>query len=109
MRATKINTRIFTGLPLVAAVLLVACEKSVEIDEVIVRPARVIRIADASEIRGRALPGRAEAVEEVNLSFDVSGTILQRPVFVGDEVTKGQVLARLDAGKPRAPGPGRCQ
>lgn len=97
MRATRISTRFFTGLPIVATVLLVACEKPAEIAEVIIRPARVIRIADASEIRGRALPGRAEAVEEVNLSFDVPGTILQRPVFVGDKVTKGQMLARLDA------------
>lgn len=97
MRTTRLITRFVTHLPLAAAVLLVACEKPPEVAEVIVRPARVIRIADASEIRGRALPGRAEAVEEVNLSFDVPGTILQRPVFVGDEVTKGQVLAHLDA------------
>lgn len=96
MRTTKISTRFFTGLPIVATVLLVACEKPAEIAEVTIRPARVIRIADASEIRGRALPGRAEAVEEVNLSFDVPGTILQRPVNVGDDVEAGQMLARLD-------------
>ena len=97
MCATRPSTRFLTSLPLVAAVLLVACEKPAEITEVIVRPARVIRIADPGEIDGRSLPGRALAVEEVNLSFDVPGTILERPVFVGDEITEGQVLARLDA------------
>lgn len=97
MRATRSSTRFLTSLPLVAAVLLAACEKPAEVAEVIVRPARVIRIAEAGEIHGRSLPGRAQAVEEVNLSFDVPGTILERPVYVGDEIKKGQMLARLDA------------
>jgi RND family efflux transporter MFP subunit len=57
---------------------------------------RVIRVAAAQEISGRSLPGRARATEETNLSFDVPGTILQRPVNVGDEVETGQLLARLD-------------
>jgi RND family efflux transporter MFP subunit len=55
-----------------------------------------MRIAEPGEINDRSLPGRAAAVEEVNLSFDVPGTVLQRPVYVGDKVSKGDVLARLD-------------
>ena len=83
------------GLALLAAATLTGCEQPVEAPEVI-RPARVIRIAEPGEINNRALPGRAAAVEEVNLSFDVSGTVATRPVTVGDEVEEGQVLARLD-------------
>jgi len=46
-------------------------------------------------VRG-ALPGRAAATEEVDLGFEVEGHMLERPVDVGDEVKKGQLLARLD-------------
>ena len=83
------------GLALVVAAVLAGCEQPVEAPE-IVRPARVIRIAEPGDLNNRALPGRAQAVEEVNLSFDVPGTVASRPVTVGDEVEEGQVLAQLD-------------
>ena len=38
------------------------------------------------------IAARTEAV----LAFETLGTIIERPVDVGDEVTAGQVLARLD-------------
>lgn len=96
MSITRSSNRLLSGALLIVAVLLAGCEEPAEVAE-IVRPARVMRIAEPGEINDRSLPGRAQAVEEVNLSFDVSGTILDRPVNVGDKVTKGQVLARLDA------------
>lgn len=78
-----------------SATLLSACTEPVEAPEII-RPVRVVRVAAPSELGGRAMPGRARATEETNLSFDVSGTVLQRPVDVGDVVEAGQLLARLD-------------
>lgn len=80
---------------LASASLLGACTEPVETPEVI-RPVRVIHVAAPQDISGRALPGRARATEETNLSFGVPGTVLERPVNVGDEVTTGQMLARLD-------------
>ena len=71
------------------------CTEPVESPEII-RPVRVLRVAPPNDLAGRALPGRAQATEETNLSFDVSGTVLERPVNVGDEVEAGQMLARLD-------------
>lgn len=79
----------------VSATLLGGCTDPVEAPEVI-RPVRVVRVVAADELIGRAFPGRAQATEETNLSFDVSGTVLERPVNVGDEVGTGQLLARLD-------------
>ncbi len=96
MHTHRLSNRTFVGLPVVAAALLVGCSEPPEPVEII-RPARVMRIAEPGEISQRWLPGRARASEEVNLSFDVSGTVLERPVFVGDRVSFGQVLARLDA------------
>ena len=80
---------------LMMATFVNGCSKPVDAPE-IVRPVRVIRVAAAQEISGRSLPGRARATEETNLSFDVPGTILERPVSVGDRVESGQLLAKLD-------------
>jgi RND family efflux transporter MFP subunit len=71
------------------------CTEPVESPEII-RPVRVLRVAAPNELAGRSLPGRARATEETNLSFDVAGTVLERPVNVGDQVVAGQMLARLD-------------
>lgn len=79
----------------VVMILVGACSEPVEEVEV-VRPVRVVRVAAPQDFTNRPLPGRARAAEETNLSFDVSGTVLERPVNVGDQVEKGRLLARLD-------------
>jgi RND family efflux transporter MFP subunit len=79
----------------VVMVLVGACSEPVEEVDV-VRPVRVVRVAAPQDFTNRPLPGRARAAEETNLSFDVSGTVLERSVNVGDQVEKGQLLARLD-------------
>lgn len=62
----------------------------------IIRPVRAIKVGDAEQLQGREFPGRAKAVREVNLAFDVSGTLNRRPVKVGENITKGQLIAGLD-------------
>ncbi|MCL4201476.1 MAG: efflux RND transporter periplasmic adaptor subunit [Pirellulaceae bacterium] len=61
-----------------------------------VRPVRAIKVADLAGFRTRSFPGRAEAVDEVDLSFRVSGPLIQLPVRVGDQVAKGDLLAAID-------------
>lgn len=63
----------------------------------IIRPVRAIKVGDAEQLNGRDFPGRAKAVREVNLAFDVSGTLNQRPVKVGENIAKGQLIASLDS------------
>jgi len=60
-----------------------------------VRPVRAMKIGDSSQV-GRGLPGRAKAVQEVNLSFRVSGPLVELPVGVGDVVEKDQLLSKID-------------
>ena len=69
-----------------------------EPEQVELPPALVpaIRIADASALTERDLPGRARAGQEVNLSFRVTGPLIELPVNVGDEVNAGDVVARID-------------
>jgi len=66
------------------------------VGEEIIRPVVAMQVGDLESISGRTYPGRAAATEEVDLGFEVSGTLTERPVDKGDEVKKGQLLAKLD-------------
>mgnify|MGYP000299993049 FL=1 len=63
----------------------------------VIRPVRAIKVGDAELLKGRDFPGRAKAVREVNLAFDVSGTLNKRPVKIGESIAKGQLIASLDS------------
>ncbi len=62
----------------------------------VIRPVRVMKVGDVGGFSGRPFPGRAEAAEEVNLSFRVSGPLVAMAVQVGDVVEEGQLLAQID-------------
>ena len=61
-----------------------------------IRPVRSIVVGDPAQMEAASLPGRAKAVQELDLAFEVSGQLIERPVKVGDRVMRGQLLARLD-------------
>lgn len=42
------------------------------------------------------LPGEVQAVERAYLAFQVPGQIIELPIIIGQQVEKGQLLARLD-------------
>ncbi len=77
------------------AIFLVGCQQSVEKPEP-VRPVRTVRVGDLQAISGREFPGRAEAKDDVELSFQVAGPLISLPVDVGTEVKKGDVIAAID-------------
>ena len=80
---------------LLLAALLSGCGKAPE-EIVIIRPVRAVKAGDVASLSGRWFPGKAKATQEVNLSFRVSGPLVEFPVDVGDVVTAGQILARID-------------
>jgi len=55
-----------------------------------------IRIAGAEELSVRSFPGQARAGQEVNLSFRVTGPLIELPADIGDKVAAGDVVARID-------------
>ena len=55
-----------------------------------------MRLADADALSQRTFPGRARAGQEVNLSFRVTGPLIELPADVGDEFQAGDVVARID-------------
>ena len=75
---------------------LIGCGEEV-VEKEIIRPVKVFKAGDIlGGLSGRSFPGRAQANEEVDLGFEMGGTLIERPVDKGDEVKKGQLLARLD-------------
>ena len=86
-------------LPLVVSLfvisLLAACSQEAP-EPRPVRKLRTMEVGDTSDIRNAQLPGRARSADEVDLAFDVSGTVAERPVAIGSKVEKGDLIARLD-------------
>jgi len=87
------NIKPFT---LLAIVLLSACGDKPQNQTVSQRPVAATQVGYNSAFVGRSFPGKAQAFQEVNLAFNVAGTLIELPINVGDKVKKGAVLAKLD-------------
>jgi multidrug efflux pump subunit AcrA (membrane-fusion protein) len=63
----------------------------------IIRPVKVMTIpSTTSSMEAKVFSGVAEGIEEITLSFRVSGVLQTLPAKVGDKKKKGDVLATLD-------------
>ena len=80
---------------LIAALLFAGCQEEAPLEEII-RPVKALKVADADTFEGIKYNGIAQATQQVDLSFRVDGPMISRPVDVGDEVKKGQLVARID-------------
>ena len=61
----------------------------------VARPIKILTVGDAGE-REFTLPGRVAAGEQVDLAFRVGGPLIELPAREGQEVRKGQVVAKID-------------
>lgn len=64
--------------------------------ETTVRPVRYMEMTPAARTLNQTFTGTAVADRQAVLSFKVAGTVRAIPVKVGDRVTAGTLLARLD-------------
>ena len=81
---------------LVVPAFFVGCAKKEEA-VTLIRPVRTMIIEDAGAFgKRRVFPGRAEAVQSVDIAFEVQGQLIERPVKVGEVVKTGVMLAKLD-------------
>ena len=92
MQGNKINTWLILIILITG---LAACTEQVE-EVATIRLVRALKVGDVKQLKGRIFPGRAKAVDEINLAFDVRGKLNKRPVNVGDNITEGQLIASLD-------------
>ena len=97
MRAAKNLTGMCAVLLIAAIVALSGCggEEESAPEAPVVRPVKTITLG-GDQGTGRSFPGKVQGAQRVNLSFRVQGPLVQLPVNEGDEVKKGQLLARLD-------------
>ncbi len=90
------NTLFCGGLCIAILPFLTGCGKAPP-QETAIRPVRWLVVADKKAFGGRRLPGKANAVREVNLSFRVNGPMVQFPADeVGKAVKEGELLAQID-------------
>jgi len=60
------------------------------------RPVRTVTVERGAEGETVSLTGQVQAKDHVSLAFRLDGRMIERPVHVGDVLTAGQVVARLD-------------
>jgi RND family efflux transporter MFP subunit len=84
-----------SSLLLLIAVTLAGCEKPAPPPPP-PRPVRTIAVDLRAEGELVSLTGHVKAKDEVSLAFRIDGRMIARLVNVGDTVTAGQVVARLD-------------
>ena len=60
------------------------------------RPVRTVTVERAAEGETVSLTGHVRAKDQVSLAFRLDGRMIERPVNVGDVLTAGQVVAKLD-------------
>lgn len=65
------------------------------------RPVNIVRVTSQETLNNRPFSGEVRARFETTLSFRVPGKLTGRLVDVGEQVHKGQLLARLDPGDYR--------
>jgi RND family efflux transporter MFP subunit len=80
---------------LLLPLLLLACDKPPE-QKARIRPVRTIVIQHSAAGESVTLTGQVAAQNTVNLAFRLNGRLIQRNADIGDAVTAGQVVARLE-------------
>ena len=60
------------------------------------RPAKIFTVSDQVGLLSRRFTGRVEAVQTVDLSFQVAGKLAQMPILESQEVSEGDLIAKLD-------------
>lgn len=81
---------------LALAVLLAGCEANTAPAPKAERPVQIQKVKFGSENQTREFVGIVRARYETDLGFRVAGKITERLVNVGDNVRKGDIVARLD-------------
>lgn len=88
------KSRIFVAA-LIAATAVAGCDKPAPHASQ-ARPVRAITVERRAEGETASLTGHIRAKDQVNLAFRLDGRMIKRLVDVGNVVTAGQIVAKLD-------------
>ena len=95
---THPHTRKLAAVVLLFSVLLVftGCSKEETVEEApVVRPVKTMEVLSGNAALQRKLPGTVRAAKRSELSFKVSGPIVELPVDEGQRVKKGSLIAQI--------------
>lgn len=91
------------GLPRIRHMLLISlaaamagCGQEAPEPEPVVRPVKMLEIGAASAGGTLEYPGEVAAAQSAEMSFEVSGRIIEFPVAEGQHVERGTLLAQVD-------------
>jgi len=85
------------SLVIMTLFVLTGCSKKEEpVKAEVIRPAKIMTIIDADKTKKFKFPGKVQALDRVELSFEVSGKIIEVAVKEGQHIKKGDLIARID-------------
>lgn len=101
MKASKVFViRCLLGLVFIiggiGAVFFVDWDKGEQEEAAPVRPLKMFRVGEPLSNPIRKYPGSITAIEKVTLAFQVDGPLIELPIRKGQDVKKGDLLARID-------------
>ena len=84
-------------ITIVTALIITGCSKKEEpVKKEAIRPAKILTIEQSAKVMNFKFPGKVQALDRVELSFEVSGKLVQLAVKAGQHVKKGDLIARID-------------
>ena len=82
----------------IVCLLISGCsKKEEEVPKEVIRPAKILEIKKNISVQEITYPGKVRALDRVEVSFEVSGRLIELPVKEGQLIKKGDVIARIDA------------
>ena len=90
------SVRPLSGVSLLICLALADCGETEQSQQEILRPVRVVTVEELTSGEPVSLSGVVQAEKEVDLAFRIGGRLVERTPGTGDQVTTGQVVARLD-------------
>lgn len=87
----------FTGMAIgsALAVMIASCQNE-EATSPDARMVDVVTVQSEKLVNDIKLSGEIQAKKDIGLAFRIAGKVTERPINVGDRVTAGQIVARLD-------------
>jgi RND family efflux transporter MFP subunit len=90
-------------LPIIPALfVLMGCEQPQAQPTDATRPVKLMTLEAANATALRQFPARVEATTRSNLSFRMAGELLELNVSPGQQVSEGEVIARIDDRNPQS-------
>ena len=85
-------------ITVIAALAITGCSKKEEpVKKEVIRPAKVMTIEQAETSKNFKFPGKVQALDRVEISFEVSGKLVEVAIKEGQHVKKGDLIARIDS------------